>query len=183
MGKKSKNPVSLPRSIPKVVPHLNVLHKSERLTQSKAEEYYRTIEVYFTRIDTNPLAQTAKFRLLDLLTRHNTESSKMERDGLRHMMKHMNCATKVRERRFYKVPFLDYEEMRFFDRKNEDGSISYRNMPLKKKNKAAQRRRVEMELRKYTQGLSSKEGQKDDNMVILDRNSQNDRHLLSLLAQ
>ena len=182
MGKKSKNPVSIPKQVKVVTPQPMVLHKSQRLSENKANYYLRTIEIYFTRIDTNPLAQTAKFRLLDLVTRHNTYSSQMERDGLYRMMKHMESATLARERHWYKVPFLQYDEMRFFDRKNPDGSISYRNMPLKKKNKAAQRRRVEREMEEWKNGLSQKTGQESHNMVFLDRNDRNDRRLLSLLA-
>jgi hypothetical protein len=141
MGKKSKHP-TIPKAIPtKVAPQPLVLHKSERLSENRAEFYHRTIEMYFTRIDTNPLAQAAKFRLLDLVTRHNTYSSSMERSGLYKMMKTMQLSIIERDKRWHKVPFLNYDDMRFFDRKNADGSISYRNMPLRKKNKAAQMRR------------------------------------------
>ena len=58
------------------------------------------------------------------------------------------------ERRWYKVPFLQYNEMRFFNRINEDGSISYRNMPFMKKNKRAQRHRVEQEMEELKNKLS-----------------------------
>ena len=159
-------------------PNPMVPSKADRISENKAEYYLRTVEIYFTRIDTNPLAQTAKLRLIDLIMRHNTFSSAIERNGLYKMIKHMQTATLVRERRWYRVPFLEYTEMRFFDRKNEDGTVSYRNMPLFKKNKAAQRRRVDRELA----GLSSKQGQNDDNMVYLDRNNPKERHLLSLLG-
>ena len=146
MGKKPKHVVaSIPKQVVPKVSQTLVIHKSERLSENKANYYLRTIEIYFTRIDTNPLAQAAKFRLLDLVTRHNTYSSSMERSGLYKMMKTMQLSIIDRDKRWHKVPFLKYDDMRFFDRKNADGSVSYRNMPLRKKNKAAQRRRVDGE--------------------------------------
>ena len=177
MGKNRS--LKVQKSLPIVVPQ-QTIHKSERISENRAEYYIRVIEIYFTRIDTNPLAQTAKFRLLDLITRHNTCSSSMERNGLYKMIKHMQNATIVRERRWFPVPYLHFDEMRFFDSKNADGTIAHRNMPLRKKNKADVIKRVDRELQEYN--LSHKTGQNDQNTLKLDRNDPTDRRILSLLA-
>ncbi len=55
----------------------------------------------------------------------------------------------VDETRFYKVPFLEYDEMRFFDKITEDGTVLPRNMPKVKKNKLAQKLRVEKEMKDH----------------------------------
>ena len=52
----------------------------------------------------------------------------------------------VKEKRWYRVPYLDFDDLVFFDRENPDGTMTLRNMPKFKKNKEAQRIRVAREM-------------------------------------
>ena len=55
--------------------------------------------------------------------------------------------TIIQEKRWYRVPYLEFDDLIFFDRHNPDGTITLRNMPKYKKNKEAQRRRVAREMK------------------------------------
>ena len=54
--------------------------------------------------------------------------------------------TLMKDKSWYRVPYLDFEDLVFFDRENPDGTITLRNMPKYKKNQKAQRLRVAREM-------------------------------------
>ena len=59
------------------------------------------------------------------------------------------------EKIWYHVPYLDFEDLIFFDRENPDGTITFRNMPKCKKNQKAQRLRIAREIEALEIALES----------------------------
>lgn len=68
----------------------------------------------------------------------------------------------VKEKSWYRVPYLDFEDLVFFDRENPDGTITLRNMPKYKKNQKAQRLRVAREMEAIEKTLKSMKMESSD---------------------
>jgi hypothetical protein len=73
----------------------------------------------------------------------------------------------VKEKGWYRVPYLDYEDLVFFDRENPDGTITLRNMPKYKKKQKAQRLRVAREMEAIATTLESMKMESSDANMLL----------------